>query len=68
MTGVGGPKHLGVLPHAHTKLLCIYVTILLLFPYQLLLSKLEVVLPIFALKPTLGSVPVRCYGIANILY
>ena len=37
---------------SHTKLLCIFVTILLLFSYELLLSKLEVVLPIFALKPT----------------
>ena len=36
---------------SYTELLCICVTILLLFPYQLLLSKLEVVLPKFALKP-----------------
>ena len=35
---------------SHAELLCICVTILLLFPYQLLLSKLEVVLPKFALK------------------
>jgi hypothetical protein len=37
---------------SYTKLLCIYVTILLLFSYQLLLSELEVVLPIFVSKPT----------------
>jgi len=36
---------------SHNELLCICVTILLLVPYQLLLSKLEVVLPKFSLKP-----------------
>ena len=36
---------------SHIELLCICVTILLLFPYQLLLYKIEVVLPKFALKP-----------------
>jgi hypothetical protein len=35
---------------SHIKLLCVYYTILVLYPYQLLLFKISVVFPKFVFK------------------